>query len=122
MQTFVGSHHGLKPAVCHFVHRYADQAAQRTFPSNKSEHGVLHASVTALDHVVFGVHVGTDVVVDEGHGSCSVFGKSRPVAVDVRIRLVNETQRHTVHIHGFFDEIGVRGPSEVDDVGGFVAV
>ena len=122
MQAFVGGDHALEPAVGHFVHRDPHQAAHGALTGDEGDHGVFHAAVASLNHSVLGVGVRSDVFVDERHGSCGVVGKRRPVAVQFRGILVNQSQRHTVHIHRLFHEVRVGCPSKIDHVGRLVPV
>ena len=97
----------------------AHQAAQRTLAGHQGQHRVFHAAIASLNHVVFRVHVGSNVVVDEGHGPCRVVPKGGPIAVQLWACLVDQTKGHTVHIEGLRDKIRVGRPSEVNDIVGF---
>ena len=116
VQTFVGGHHGLEPAVGHFVHRHAHQAAQGALAGDEGDHGVFHAPVAALSDGVLRIGIGANVLVDEGHGLGGVSSKCRPIAVNLGVRLVDQSEVHVTHRHGLCDEVGVGGPCKINHI------
>ena len=104
------------------MNRDTHQAPERTFPCDQRDHGVLHASVSALNDGVFRVSVWGNVLVDECHGLAGISGQGAPIAVQIWTRLMDQTQGDAIHINRTCDVVGVCGPRKVNDVLGLEAV
>ena len=98
------------------MQRDSAHASQGTLACDEGDHGVFHAPVASLGHRVLRIGVRPNVFVDERHGFGRVPSQGRPIAVNVRIGLVNQVEVDVTDGHGFNDEVWVCRPREINHI------